>query len=389
MRKVLVLLAIVGAGILAGNQGGVIPYTLFYASLLIPLVCFLYVFYVHCRFRIYQYMEQLTVIKGQVVPYQFVLANEDFLTYAYVQVTFLQDKSEVKEMNLNKSYCLLPGEKVDKKTTIRCLYRGEYPVGIESVITKDFFGIFTITYPCRSLIKVTVNPRIVSIKELAIAPKELDEKKRKLNQAADRIPDAEVRPYQDGDALKRIHWKASAKEGRLLVRKYTDEPRTEVVFISDFYKLPLDQLSELIYEDKMIETSIALTNYFCRLNIPFYAAIHAMDKRQFPIYEKQDFETFYHICCKVIFSKEDHLTDFVKEIMIRQGGSHYIFVCGTLEKERRDVFSFLLQMGMDVTAVVIKKDVKKEEREALDPRIHLYEMDPEQDIREVLEVNHA
>lgn len=387
MRKVLMILSIIGAAVLAGKTGGVIPYTIFYITLLMPVICFIYVFYVHCRFRIYQYMEQLTVIKEQIVPYQFVLANEDFLTYAYVKVTFLKDKSEVEAMDLDKDYCLLPGEKIDKKTTIRCKYRGEYTVGIKSVITKDFFGVFTITYPCPSFIKVTVNPRIVTIHELAAAPKQFDEKKRKREQRADLVPDCEVRPYQEGDALKRVNWKASAREQRLLVRKYIDEPKTAVVLVCDFHKEEKEELAALIYEDKMIETGIALANYFYLAGIPFYTGVCAMERQQFPVYGKQDFETFYHICCHTVFSKEDRLGSFIKELISHQGGTHYIIVTGSLAAERRDSMVFALEMGIDVTVVLIEKEVKKEEREALDPRVHLYEIDPEQDIKEVLEAS--
>ncbi|MBE5962947.1 MAG: DUF58 domain-containing protein [Lachnospiraceae bacterium] len=387
MRKFLMFLAIIGAGIIVGRKGGIIPYTIFYATLLVPVLCFLYVFYVHCRFRIYQYMDQLTVIKEQVVPYQFVLANEDFLTYSYVKVTFLTDKSEVEAMDLNKSYCLLPGEKIDKKTTIRCRYRGQYTVGINSVITKDFFHLFTIIYPCPSYIKVTVNPRIVDIRELAAAPKQFDEKKRKWDLSADLIPDAEVRQYQEGDALKRVNWKASAREGRLLVRKYVDEPKTEVVLICDFHKEETEELKSLIYEDKMIETGIALANYFCLAGIPLYAGICATEEKQFAIYEKQDFETFYYLCCHTVFSEKDSLSKFVRALMGLQGGTHYIFVTGSLAQAKRECFRFALQLGIDVTVVLIRREVTKEERDAIDPRIHLYEIDPEQDIREVLEAS--
>jgi uncharacterized protein (DUF58 family) len=44
---------------------------------------------------------------------------------------------------------------------------------------------------------------------------------------------SEIREYQSGDSLKRVAWKASARRGRLLVRKYEIEERQVVWFVLD------------------------------------------------------------------------------------------------------------------------------------------------------------
>lgn len=66
---------------------------------------------------------------------------------------------------------------------------------------------------------------------------------------------SEIRDYQSGDPLKRVAWKASARRGKLLVRKYEVEERDLVWFVLDasvelwagrIGSAPLDQLIDAI-----------------------------------------------------------------------------------------------------------------------------------------------
>lgn len=61
------------------------------------------------------------------VPYRLILANEDFIPFTGIRVD----------------------------TRMYCKYRGTYPVGVKSVSVTDFLGLFTITYPMKSQIRLT------------------------------------------------------------------------------------------------------------------------------------------------------------------------------------------------------------------------------------------
>ncbi len=102
--------------------------------------------------------------------YFFVLKNEDRFAYAGVSIHLFSDFSYVED---------LPGDTV----------------------------------------KALVSPRIVPLTEL----KSLEKFQAVLSRQAflDTEPDVIVRDYVEEDSLKQIHWKATAREGRLKVRTRT------------------------------------------------------------------------------------------------------------------------------------------------------------------------
>ena len=64
---------------------------------------------------------------------------------------------------------------------------------------------------------------------------------------------AGVRPYQPGDALRRIHWKASARVGRPVSRRYDPVHERDVVIALDAQTVP-GQFWIMQYDDDLVES---------------------------------------------------------------------------------------------------------------------------------------
>lgn len=170
VNRILLLVFIIASGVFASHYGGNVSYALFYMSLFIPAVSLLYTFYVYIRFRIFQEIGQRVVVKGDLIPYSFTLANEDYITFRSVKVNFLHDKSTISSAEDIREYCLLPGQSETMETTLRCNYRGEYYVGANTVDIIDYLYLFKITYPITSKLKVTVLPRVIQIPRIEFVP---------------------------------------------------------------------------------------------------------------------------------------------------------------------------------------------------------------------------
>ena len=172
-NRLILAAAILATGVFASFYGGNIPYTLFYLTLLLPVISFLYTVYVYLRVKVYQEIENMVLVKGESTGYTFRVANEDFLSYQNLRIRFFTGMSQVERTEQAMNYCLLPGESVSMETRLRCRFRGIYQVGARSMEITDPFNLFQLSYPIRSRNSVTVLPRKVQLSHLNILP--LDE----------------------------------------------------------------------------------------------------------------------------------------------------------------------------------------------------------------------
>lgn len=384
-NRIILCIGIVLSGVFVGFYGGVISYTCFYLLLSIPLFSALYMIYVYIRFCVYQLIDKKTIVKGEHVPYQFILANEDFLTYTSVNVTFLSETSEVENLKPIQRYSLLPGEKYNYKTTLYCKYRGEYFAGIDKVQVSDFLGLFTITYPSPSTINVKVLPRIVRLKELVFLS-EIDAKQFRISASSKPdFPDAEVRQYAPGDSMKQIHWKSSARERKLLTRKYMENPKQNMVLLMDVTKYMGTDLDRIIIEDKIIECTLSILDYFFRMNtaVSIFLEVHGIKKMH--IHKKTEFDMFYKLVTDISFKSSMNMATLLKEAnQYSKSQNICMIVTHTITEELCLASYQSIFMGNEVIILYINDNSEDERIKHMDARVHFYHIALNQDIIDVL-----
>lgn len=102
-----------------------------------------------------------------------------------------------------------------------CRRRGYYPLGPLFLNTGDLFGFADGERKDVIPDYITVYPEIVSLSRLGLPSKSLFGTIKTPQQIyEDPARTVGVRDYRPGDSLRRMHWKASARQERLLVRKY-------------------------------------------------------------------------------------------------------------------------------------------------------------------------
>lgn len=385
-NRFILLFFIILTGVFASFFGGSYVRALFYTTLVIPVVALLYTFYVYIRFKVYQTIESKTVVKGEKTPYQFTLSNEDVIAYTNVNVTFIKNKSSIDNLVLSKSYCLVPKEGIDKLTSITCLYRGEYKVGIKSIVVTDFLNIFRITYPAPSTINMRVLPRVVKLDRLSIIPLDFDMKKSvfSLGNAQENI-DIDMRKYSNGDNKKSIHWKASAKKQELFTRKYSDNPKSEIRLIMDLSIAKDDEINRIIIEDKIIETALAITDYFCRKGTPSTLLFDNDEKNLVHINSKSDFNVFYNFCADIKFESEVLVDKLIsKSNQFISSGSFCIVITHSVTDELCKACYEALGLGNDVILILINNDKSGDLCFKLDSRVNVCQIAYDDEILDVL-----
>lgn len=317
-RRCLSALSILLTGILATVRGGAGSYLLFECAVLIPCLSLVYLAYVYLRFRVFQFLDVKTMMKGQKVPYTFVLSNEDRITYCDVRITFESRLCQIENLSPDDTYCLLPGTQINKRTFLSCSYRGKYQVGIDKIVIADYLGLFSLAYRCSTPVGVTVLPRVIRLDRLAFAPKNEVEEERTIS-LREEIPNMQIRQYVRGDSMHRIHWKASAKTQELMTREYTEEPRRKNLVILDLRRMEdLEEEKRLAYEDKILECALSIGDYFVQTKTPIEIMTEKNGIRTFRINTEEEYQEFYAFCAEVDFGAETGAEEMVRQVLHRE-----------------------------------------------------------------------
>lgn len=296
--------------------GGAVSYGLFWGILLLPAVSFFYLLYVFLTFRIYQEIESRQVICGQAMPYYFVLRNEDRFGFAGIQVRMFPDYSYVEKVAEDVEYELLPGDEFLYKTRIVCKYRGEYEVGVKEVLLTDFWGIFSLRYSAPGAIRAIVKPKLVEIARIsALADIVMDLERESYG--AQNEPDVIVRDYVSGDSLKKIHWKAVARTGKLCVRTDTGTEKQGILILFDTCRYSRKMSEYLPLESKMLECLLALTMFLAERNIPVSVCCGRNGIEQTTVNNLKGFEDFYGRTADIAFDERENPVFLMEQIYER------------------------------------------------------------------------
>jgi uncharacterized protein (DUF58 family) len=137
-----------------------------------------------------------------------VLLTEDTAPYALgARPRFVLDEIE-------------PGGHREFSYTLRSDTRGKYTVGPLRVRVADTFGLVEISRSFKTTSTLVVTPKIYTLPRAAASSSWLGEGDGGMRTiSATGEDDAAPRAYQDGDGLRRVHWRSTARYGELMVRR--------------------------------------------------------------------------------------------------------------------------------------------------------------------------
>ncbi len=117
--------------------------------------------------------------------------------------------------------------RVTRRFPMRCRQRGSFIFGPTYISSGDLFGFFRRYMNIDKLDYLLVYPRLVPLEKLGIPSRQFfGDIRLKRHLFQDPVLTAGVRDYHTGDSLKRIHWKSTARLGKLQTKIY--EPTTTV-----------------------------------------------------------------------------------------------------------------------------------------------------------------
>lgn len=297
--------------------GGVVSYGFFFGVSFLPVISLIYIACVYSRFKIYQELGSRNMVCDQPEDYFFILQNESSFAFTGVSVRLFSDFSYVEELPGDVEYELLPGDRFMYRTRLVCRYRGEYEVGVKDVVVTDFLRLFRVRYANPGTIKAVVRPKLVQIEELRGVEEFQAPVWREILSGEE--PDILVREYVEGDPLKQIHWKSTARQGKLLTRTRIGEEKQGISLFCDMTRFGRTAEEYLPLENKILETFLALGYFFARRDIGFSTYYAQREPVRKQIRGMRDFDAFYQDVSMAVFGENGDFPDLVEQTSA-QGG---------------------------------------------------------------------
>lgn len=212
---------------------------------------------------------------GATVEVKVKLHNEGKLRVAWVLVEdlfpehFLRQKPpRVRITGRRLKLCSIgAGKSVLLTYSIECDTRGYYQIGPMLFETGDLFGLHRQHRIVADALYLMVLPKVLPLPKYDFASQrpigEINSAHRLFE---DPTRNAGVRPYQVGDPLQRVHWRATARTGELQCRVYDPTTLAGASLLVDFHQDAFPTRSEPFRSDLMITTACSLAYAVTMLN---------------------------------------------------------------------------------------------------------------------------
>ena len=257
------------------------------------------------------------------------------------------------------------------RQVIQCPHRGIYDAGVTRISATDVFGLVTLSRsPGTRLVKLEVLPRVREAEPLALST--VDQGPRFRSRAAeDSALPSDVRAWQDGDELKKVHWKLSLRKRELMVRTYEESARPDTLIIPDLGQITALRDEQLTLEDCVCEAALSAARAQLQagypVRMPLVGAHPTEIAGQFPA----DIPAFSDALLRVRFDSpygyEQVLTPMLARFQ-RTGGA--VLVTARLTTRIADMALRMQRSGV-ATRLVWVSDDDREEAMALVERLQM------------------
>lgn len=204
----------------------------------------------------------VTIQKKTELKAQIIIENASYIPFTHIRIVgLLPDEKGGNITNQRIIMSVLPRKKVKINAGIVFDYRGEFSMRIDYIDLYDVFGIFHRRRKLDKEIKIKVVPRVFDINSVPESSMTSDTNPNPLLITSDdRDELSSIREYRDGDLLRSVHWKLSAKKDDLIVKVLDGQRSTESAIIMDLNCYYEDMDNNLRVTDAVIESALTICN---------------------------------------------------------------------------------------------------------------------------------
>lgn len=197
------------------------------------------------------------IVRGQSIALTVSVMHDGWLPIAPIAIE-LDATPETDEPTITLSD--MPGRKQVLHLPFHADHVGVSRPGIRRVTVTDLFGFFSISWqPTAQVSELLVLPMVFEVDDLHFAPG--DQGLGTMARATEDLSSpSDVRGYQPGDAMKKIHWKLSLRKNELMVRKYEEPIMQRAMVLMDCARPPFHRQEDVHADvrDTLLETAASV-----------------------------------------------------------------------------------------------------------------------------------
>jgi uncharacterized protein (DUF58 family) len=143
------------------------------------------------------------------------------------------DEVALQRRSLRNTWALGWYERVVRHFHLEARHRGVFEFGPVRLHIRDLVGRHAVTEERALPDRLVVAPRIAAVRDVARARAPIGERRARSGLFHDPALFGGVRPFQPGDPLRRIHWRATARLGRPVSRRWEPARSRQVILVLD------------------------------------------------------------------------------------------------------------------------------------------------------------
>ena len=250
---------------------------------------------------------------------------------------------------------------------ILCPHRGSFDVGIAGICVKDVFGFFEIARTKqRKLMRVEVYPRVSDVPGMQL--KSSDIGPEFISRAAeDNASPSDIRKWQDGDELKKVHWKLSLRKRELMVRTFEESARPDTLIIPDLSEISALTDQRLTMEDCICEAALSAAKAQLKAGFPVRMPLETRRPQELSGKFENEIPAFVDAMKSVVFDcpyAYEEVLSLMLRRMQRTGGA--ILITARLTTRTADTAMRMQKSGMQVKLIWITDATRNETLEMLE-----------------------
>jgi uncharacterized protein (DUF58 family) len=171
-------------------------------------------------------------LEGDDVPVRVELELESALAPAGITLLERYEKLGARRTELRRD-----GRHLWARYVLAAVPRGRYRIDEAVVVVEDPFGLERREPRLSDPASLVVYPRLVELDRLfSEAGSHARDGRRVLLQRPSGFDLHSVRDYVEGDSLRKVHWRSTARRGHLMVKELEDSPRDDVAVVLDSWR---------------------------------------------------------------------------------------------------------------------------------------------------------
>ncbi|MDL2206087.1 DUF58 domain-containing protein [Eubacteriales bacterium OttesenSCG-928-N13] len=262
---------------------------------------------------------------------------------------------------------LMPFKEKQFQYEMSCPHRGLYHVGVVGVKVTDIFQLISLKRKISgNQVLLEVRPNVTRIRPIELSSGD-SEPTVITRTTEDTASPSDVRNYQLGDPLKKIHWKLSIRKRELLVRNYEESSRPDTLILVDLSPINSMRSQALTMQDVICETAASIAHAQLSNNYPVRMPLMSAHPQEASGQNELSFPRFLDALMRTEFDSpypfEQVLTLEMRR-MQRTGGA--VLVTARLTPRIADIAQQLRRYGMQVSLYWITETRRAEALEMME-----------------------